>query len=159
MAIEHEAQPDYRALLGPDEYDDHWLKVDAEENLDSRPPFGERVLRPVLMLTEAFVGGDLEGMVAGCRDLGFADEWVTGRTDVYTWASQVRRSSRTGSWVDIGVVVPQSGTRPWFQGVTAEIPDDFERVHLRAYSPTPSVVFLVATFDLTSIAAARVDEE
>lgn len=155
MVIRHETPPEY------DEHDeaDYHRKQDLEENQESRPPDGETVRRPMLMLAECFVGGDLEGLVEGCRDLGMPDEWRTGRPDIYSWARQVRRTSRTDGWVDIGAAYPTSRPRQWMEDVPIDLPEDFERLVLKAYSPTPSVVFVIATFILTEGSALLLDDE
>ena len=43
--------------------------------------------------------------------------------------------------------------------VPMDLPADFDRVVLKAFSPTPSVTFLVATFVLTPEAAGRIDDQ
>jgi hypothetical protein len=122
MVIEHETPPEY-----PESETEYHRQQDINENLETTPPEGEEVLRPVLMLAECFVGGDLDNLIAGCRALDSV--------------------SRTG------------GLRIGLADVKAELPGDFERVLLKAYAPTPSVVVVVATFVLRPDAARLLDEE
>lgn len=161
MGINHEVPPAYENLDGMERSDvQFWRERDIEENWDSKPPEGEAIGRPVVKVAECFVGGDVQALVDGCRALGIApaDNFIrTG--DVYTWVEQVRRTSRTGSWVDVGAGHTRAQERAWADDVEMDLPEDFERVVLKAFSPRPSVVFLVATFVLTPEAAAGVDDE
>lgn len=157
MPRNHETPPSYEQLDSTEP--EFWRELDRKENEASRPPAGECVGRPVLMVAECFVGGDLQGLVDGCRELGMPEGWATGRPDIYSWSQQVRRTRDTGGWVAIGSGHQSSQKREWLDDVPMDLPVDFKRVQMKAFSPTPSVVVLIATFDLTDQSSQLLDEE
>lgn len=161
MAIHHEDPPAYEDLedLRADSAE-YWRNTDIEENEASTPPEGEVIGRPVIKVAECFVGGDIQGLVDGCRALGISPgEKIFGPGNVYEWVKQVRRTSRTGGWVDVGSGHSRSSKQSQLDSILMDFPTDFSMVHLRAYAPTQSIVVLVGTFVLCPGVANALDDE
>lgn len=154
MAIEHEDVPDY----DEDEREFH-IAQDKDENRDTTPPEGEVIGRPALMLSECYVGGDIEHLTAGLRALGLDHHNTFEPDDYFAWATAVRRTSNSGGWTRAGRFVREGGTKKWMGERPVPMPADFARVSLRAHSPTPAIVVLVATFELSVDASQSLDDE
>jgi hypothetical protein len=155
MAIQHESRPVYDD--GDREYR---AKRDDKENLETQPPKGEQINRPLLMTAECYVGGDVARLVDGIAALGLKEDHAVGTQNLAEWASGVRSGSHFGSYTTVGALRQVDGTPRTFMGAhPVVLPDEFARVYLHAYAPTPAVVVLVATFVLTADSARQIDDE
>jgi len=154
VPIEHEQMPAYDG----DEAAFH-REVDERENDETTPPKNERVGRPAVMLAECFVGGDLERLTAGLSRLGLREASLFGANDYFAWADGVRRGSSSGSWTRAGSFYRVDTERRWMGDRPAQMPEDFDRISLRAHAPTPAVVVLTAVFELAFDAASALDDE
>lgn len=159
MPPHHEQRPTYENDEAAEA--EFWTKRDDRENLATKPPPGERVNRPVVVVAECYVGGDVARLVDGVTRLGASrEELHTGRPDFSEWANRVRSGSRAGGSTHIGGFRQDDGTAQHFMGPKPlKLPDDFARLVLHAYAPTPAVVVLVATFALEEAAAQALDDE
>lgn len=154
MAVVHENRPEYPAPEG-----DFDRELDERQNESTRLPSGEDVQRRVLQVSECYVGGDLDRLVEGCKALNIEPDNPFGGPDIYEWADSVRRTSSTGGWVVAASLYRQGTERKWMDDIAADLPEDFDRVRLKAMSPIPSVVVLLATFTLSYESANALNDE
>lgn len=146
--------PDY-----PESENDYHRTRDERENRDTTPPDGEVVGHPAFMMAECYVGGDLESLTAGLRSLGHAPQENYDPDDYFAWAKKVRQTSYAGGWSRAGSYFRRGTKNVWMGDQEVDMPEDFDRIDLRAYSPTPAIVVLVAVFQLASDAANFLDDE
>ena len=154
MPIEHESVPEY-----PEVERDYHRDQDEKENRETTPPSGEVVGHPAIMMAECYVGGDLERLTLGLRSLGHSPQDNYVPDDYFAWAEAVRRTSNSGGWTRAGSYVRRGTERAWMGDEAVEMPEDFDRIDLRAYSPTPAIVVLVGVFQLAGDAANFLDDE
>lgn len=154
MAVVHEDRPEY-----PDPEGDFDRELDERQNESTRLPSGEDVQRRVLQVSECYVGGDLDRLVKGCKALDIEPDNPFGGPDIYEWADSVRRTSSTGGWVVAASLYRRGTERKWMADIAADLPEDFDRVRLKAVSPIPSVVVLLATFTLSDVSANALNDE
>ncbi|WP_353953185.1 hypothetical protein V6K52_07080 [Knoellia sp. S7-12] len=160
MVIKHDPPPRYEELLPEGGEIDFWRWRDEQENEESTPPLAESIGRPCIQVAECFVGGDVQGLVEGCRALGInAESRMAAGQDLFGWVEQVQRTSRAGGWLYIGAGHRRDIERKWMDDVPLDLPEDFDRVILKAFSPTPSLVFLVGTFILRAESALGLDDQ
>lgn len=160
MAIEHETPP---AQYPNDNEGDaaFWRKQDLLENESTRPPEGEEVRRPGLLLTDCFVAGDAGRLVDGLTSLGFDPEgWLGPGSGFETWIHRARRTGRPGGWLEVGSVLAAPAQAFRFHGqVQAELPEEFTQVLLRISAPIPGLIALTALFHLSEAAALGIDDQ
>jgi hypothetical protein len=160
MAIEHEIPPD---PYPDDNADDgtYWRERDRIENESTRPPEGEEVRRPGLLLTDCFVAGDADRLVDGLTALGFDPEgWLGPGSGFATWIQRARRTGQPAGWLQIGSVVAAPAQAWRFHGqVQAELPEEFTHVLLRISAPVPGLITLTALFQLREAAALGIDDQ
>ncbi|MFD7011709.1 hypothetical protein [Rhodococcus jostii] len=113
----------------------------------------------MLQVSECYVGGDLDRLVEGCRSLDIEQNNPFGGPDIYDWADSVRRTSGSGGWVTVASLYRRGTERKWMDDIAADLPEDFERVRLKAISPMPSVVVLLATFTLSNASSNALNDE
>lgn len=154
MAIVHEERPEY-----PNSDDDFDRNTDDRQNSSSRLPDGENIQRGIIQTAECYVGGDLDRLVEGCRKLKILPTDLNYRQDIYEWARSVRRTSASGGWIKVGKFYRDGTVRKWMDDQPTDLPLDFDRVILKALSPTPSIVILLATFTLSDNSANLLNDE
>lgn len=154
MPIEHESVPEY-----PEDEKDYHREQDVKENRETTPPKGEVVGHPALMMAECYVGGDLASLTSGLRALGHQPQNNYDPDDYFAWAEAVRRTSNAGGWTRAGAYYRRGSEPAWMGEHEIDMPEDFDRIDLRAYSPTPAIVVLVAVFQLAGDAANFLDDE
>jgi hypothetical protein len=156
VPIKHETPPEY-----PDEERDHWRNTDIEENARSQPPPGETVRRPALMLSECFVGGDVDQLISGLQALGFDPEDTrSGGSGFGPWIEAARRTGSPFGWTVIGTAATELHfTERFIGGIETELPPEYSRITLRVDVPAPAVVVLTAVFTLAESAALGIDDE
>ena len=154
MAVVHEDRPEYPGAEG--EFD---RELDDRQNESTKLPAGEDVQRRVLQISECYVGGDLDRLTQGCKALDIKPDNPYGGLDIYAWADSVRRTSSTGSWVLVANLYRQGTEKKWIDDIAAELPEDFDRVRLKAISPMPSIVVLLATFTLSDRSSNALNDE
>lgn len=111
MAIQHEARPEYE-----DDDRGFWANRDDKENLATQPPDGERINRPLLMVAECYVGGDVKRLVDGVAALGIKEDLATGTPDISQWADGVRSGSHSGGYTTVGALRQDDGSPATFMG-------------------------------------------
>jgi hypothetical protein len=160
MAIEHETPPDKY----PDDNEGDaafWREQDLLENKSTRPPEGEEVRRPGLLLTDCFVAGDADRLVEGLTFLGFDPDGRLGPGSGFeTWIQHARRTGRPGGWLEVGSVLPAPAQVFRFHAqVQAELPEEFTQILLRLSAPIPGLIALTAFFRLSDAAALGIDNQ
>ena len=154
MPIEHEEVPEY-----PDDEREFHVAQDQEENHETMPPDGEVIGHPAIMMAECYIGGDLDRLTSGLRALGLDQQHAYEPDNYFAWADAVRRTSNSGGWTRAGSFYRKGAEKQWMGDRAIEMPEDFSRIELRAYSPTPAIVVLVGAFELAADAARALDDE
>lgn len=138
---------------------EYLLRRDAESNLTTRVPEGERLRQIALWGIEIFGPAEVDALNVAIERLGWNEDRLFGlNTNPASWINEQRTYGTEGN-LNLGVIARPGKNRFLPGGRTAPLPESVDYAHGYIYQLSPSVTAVIICFVLTEYAGRAYHEE
>ncbi|KLE09132.1 hypothetical protein AF80_07820 [Aliarcobacter butzleri L355] len=120
--------------------------IDPKENLETTPPFDEKIKIPSIWVFEVFPPEYIENFDKSIEKLGWGEEKIGGLDYFQETLHSMRHQNYARGWINLGYIVDESNESIMSGIRKGKLPEGVKQINASIFQPIPSTTILICQF-------------